>query len=307
MVTTSSIQGAWAVVLTSSNDYIKGVFALKHTLHNIHKSSYPLLILYTPAVVPKIIKMLNEAGCITKQIDPIHPKGKVEYKFERFIETWTKLAVWNQTEYDRLILLDADMLPLQNMDELMQLQLPNKNWIAASHACICNPQKIQHYPASWVPANCAYTNCDTMACIDPYSVKNDANYFNSGLILLTPDSDKFKNMIAHLNSITDLNIYPFPDQDFLNEIFKDHWIPISYIYNALKTLEWAHHAMWDINKVKNIHYILTKPWDVCVDDDHRLSDLENIYKPLYKLWWSKYNDVVNSNELNNVIAERKKP
>ncbi|KAI7900343.1 nucleotide-diphospho-sugar transferase [Cokeromyces recurvatus] len=295
MVTTCTVHGAWAVVLTSSNNYIKGVFALKHALHTICKSSYPLLVLYTSAVNDEIVEILSKTGCITKRIDPIHPKGKVEYKAERFTETWTKLAVWSQVEYERLVLLDADMLPLQNMDELMQLNLPDKDWVAASHACICNPQRIKHYPSFWTPSNCAYTHCDTLACMDPNLAKNEANYFNSGLIVLTPDSDRFNKMIDYLNSIADLNIYPFPDQDFLNEIFKDRWIPILYIYNALKTLESAHHSMWDIDKVKNIHYILSKPWDICVDDDLPYS--ENKYKELYKIWWGIYLDTVHFNML----------
>lgn len=306
MVTFTMIKAAWAVVLTSSNDYIKGVIALKHALHDLHKSKYPLLVLYTPAVAPEVIRTLIDIGCIVKPIDPIHPKGKVEYKFKRFIETWTKLAVWKQEEYDRLVLLDADMLPLRNMDELMQLYLPNKDWVAASYACVCNPQKIAHYPPSWIPENCAYTGRDTMACTDATPINDKIGYFNSGLIVLTPDINKFNTMIAYLNSISDLNIYPFPDQDFLNEIFKLKWKPISYVYNALKTLQWAHKPMWDINQVKNVHYILTKPWDIDIHQD--LSDLESIYLPLYKLWWNSYSQITqtmsNMKQLNLAISQK---
>jgi alpha-N-acetylglucosamine transferase len=300
MVTSSTVNGAWAVVLTSTNNYIKGVIALKHALHDLHKSQYPLLVLYTSAVVPEAVETLKQVGCIVKKIEPVHPKGRVEYKSERFTETWTKLAVWNQPEYDRLVLLDADMLSLQNMDELMQMELPNKDWVAACHACICNPQKIKHYPASWVKENCSYTGATS---IEPAEIDSKSNYFNSGLIVLTPDTDKFNSMINYLNSIEDLNIYPFPDQDFLNEIFQNQWKPISYIYNALKTLQWAHEPMWDINQVKNVHYILTKPWDINIDQE--LSVLETIYKPLYKIWWHSYNEIsnviVNSGELDDAI------
>lgn len=34
-------------------------------------------------------------------------------------------------------MLDADMLILQNMDELFEMDLP-RDWIAANHACSCN-------------------------------------------------------------------------------------------------------------------------------------------------------------------------
>jgi alpha-N-acetylglucosamine transferase len=305
MVTEYSLNAAWAVVLTSTNNYIKGIVALKYALHDLHHSQYPLLVLYTPTVASGVVEILKDIGCVVKQVDFIHPIGKVEYKSERFIETWTKLVAWNQTEYERLVLIDADMLPLQNMDELMCLYLPNKNWVAASHACVCNPQKIQHYPPSWTPENCSYTGCGTSACVEPTSADSKASYFNSGLVVLSPDNGLFRTMIGYLNSISDLNIFPFPDQDFLNVVFKNKWKPVPFIYNALKTLQWAHKPMWDIKYVKNIHYILTKPWDVNLE--HELSELETIYRPLYNIWWENYNQMRRSNindikNLENLIS-----
>jgi hypothetical protein len=34
-----------------------------------------------------------------------------------------------------------------------------------------------------------------------------------------------------------------------------------HIYNALKTLRTAHAEIWKDNEVKNVHYILEKPWN----------------------------------------------
>lgn len=95
-------------------------------------------------------------------------------------------------------------------------------------------------------------------------------------------------MIDNLFHAKDLSIYNFPDQDFLNEIFKDRWTPLAYAYNALKTLRTAHSPMWRLGDVKNIHYILTKPWDVDPDSE------PDIYFPLYQLWWNEYTSLPNS-------------
>lgn len=57
-------------------------------------------------------------------------------------------------------MLDADMVVRKNMDELMDEKTlpylnpnvespPLSNWIAASHACACNPRKLAHYPVDW--------------------------------------------------------------------------------------------------------------------------------------------------------------
>ncbi|KAI7859535.1 nucleotide-diphospho-sugar transferase [Circinella umbellata] len=277
MISPTLPKAAWMLVLTSTNDYVKGAITVSQGLKRV-KTQYPLVILYTSAVSLEAQKLLLKEGCILKPIEPIHPPGKATYFAERFVETWTKLAVWNQEEYDRVVLLDADMLPLQNMDELMSLPLPDGDSIAASHACTCNPHKIKSYPSDWIPSNCAYTS--TLA------KKND--YFNSGLLVLTPSQDKFQSIVKELYSVSDLNIYPFPDQDFLNQVFATKWIPLPYTYNALKTLSFAHEKMWDINEVKNIHYILIpKPWDL--DNIEELDEMENRYYSQHKLWWNTYN------------------
>lgn len=40
------------------------------------------------------------------------------------------------------------MIVRRNMDELMDLELPD-DWIASAHACACNPRKLKHYPVDW--------------------------------------------------------------------------------------------------------------------------------------------------------------
>lgn len=48
------------------------------------------------------------------------------------------LALRNMLYFiQRVCLLDADMLVFQNMDELLELELP-EGGIAANHACCCN-------------------------------------------------------------------------------------------------------------------------------------------------------------------------
>ena len=53
-----------------------------------------------------------------------------------------------------------------------------------------------------------------------------------------------------------------------------------YVYNALKTLPFQHPSMWDAAAVKNIHYIIDKPWEKALDPEDR-------YYELNKLWWDR--------------------
>jgi hypothetical protein len=49
-----------------------------------------------------------------------------------------------------------------------------------------------------------------------------------------------------------------------------------YIYNALKTLRTAHAQIWKDEEVKNVHFILAKPWD----DKLKGESLEDTH-----IWW----------------------
>lgn len=42
-------------------------------------------------------------------------------------------------------------------------------------------------------------------------------------------------------------------------------MPLSYRYNALKTLRYCHAPMWRDDEAKNVHYILDKPWNKRVE------------------------------------------
>lgn len=76
-----------------------------------------------------------------------------------------------------------------------------------------------------------------------------------------------------------LNAYTFPDQDFLNEQFANRWTVLPYLFNALKAMAIGHASLWDTEKIYNLHYILTKPWEVT-----DITKEPAQYHPLYRLW-----------------------
>jgi lipopolysaccharide biosynthesis glycosyltransferase len=231
-------------------------------------SAYPLIVMVTDGIDDRSRKLLADDGCQLYDVEPLRPAEDTEdgYANARFAEVWTKLAAWRLTEYERVVVLDADMLVVQNMDELFSLELA-AGTIAACHACRCNPNRIASYPASWTPGNCYYTHGE--------SRRDD--YLNGGLLVLTPDEAVFADFVQRLAAVQDLSRYPFAEQDFLNEYYDRRWQPLPYIYNALKTLPFQHPSLWDQAAVKNIHYIIDKPWEKAPDPGDR-------YYELNKLW-----------------------
>jgi len=173
------------------------------------------------------------------------------------------------TQYERIVMLDSDMIVLQNMDELMDVELnpedPNSGALfAASHACVCNPNKILTYPKNWIPKNCAFTK--QASSPEDAQTKGwpskDSLELNSGLVVVKPCPRIFEEVIAVLQDGERTAKYDFADQSLLSDLYRGKWLALPYIYNALKTLKWHHKPIWRQENVKNVHYILAiKPWN----------------------------------------------
>lgn len=108
---------------------------------------------------------------------------------------------------------------------------------------------------------------------------------NGGLQVVNPSSEVYDLIVKHMDSDAAINM-DFADQSLLSDLFKGCWVPLPYIYNALKTLrrEGVHSEIWRDDKVKNVHYILApKPWDE-VD-----AEGNNVSKDATHAWWVETN------------------
>ncbi|HEX8498444.1 MAG TPA: glycosyltransferase family 8 protein [Actinomycetales bacterium] len=267
---------AWATLLTQP-DYLVGVQVLHASLRR-SGTTHPLVVLVTPGVDDESRRLLLADGCLVREVPSLRPPSHLEARYAnaRFAEVWSKLSAWSLVEFERLVVLDADMLVVAGMDELFSIELP-PGGLAACHACRCNPNGIASYPAAWTPAGCFYTYCRGIDHTEQPDVVD--SYFNGGFLVMEPDRAVYDALLAGLSRLSDLTSYQFAEQDYLNEFFHGRWRPLPYVYNALKTLPHQHSEMWDVREVKNIHYIIDKPWEGRTEPG-------SPYHELHELWWA---------------------
>ncbi|CAO3574963.1 unnamed protein product [Mortierella alpina] len=216
---------AWVTYL-SNTEYLAGCLVLAYSLRKV-QSRYPLVVMVprSPPLAPADLELLNKTSNII--VEPIDisiwqlqlsapssssPADSVEtgsgkkaaaaaaeeYLWDYYAHTWAKLGAWGLVQYQRLVLLDCDMLVRINMDQLLNdratrssaqpdesksrqgddlenerklqlghhdayLDLPT-DWVAAAHACTCNPMRKPKYPKSWTPDSCAYSQYTGNPC-----------------------------------------------------------------------------------------------------------------------------------------------
>jgi hypothetical protein len=152
---------------------------------------------------------------------------------------------------------------------------------------------------SRIPANCAFSTQHSdpeLAQIKGAPATAGLAMPNGGLQVVNPSKDVYDLIVAKLSS-QDIASYEFADQSLLSDAFAGRWMPLPYIYNALKTLRWTNvHAMiWEDDQVKNIHYILSpKPWDV--EDENNKDYLHQ--------WWRQMNGHRKQEEQERGVADQ---
>ena len=124
---------------------------MNYTLRRV--SNYPLVVMVTDALPASSRKIIEAQGMEIVDVDHLVPAAGQHAgfnpQFARFNDAWTKLRVFGLTQYERVIMIDSDMIFTRGMDDIFDLDLPAEDWIAAAPACVCNPFKIAHYPADW--------------------------------------------------------------------------------------------------------------------------------------------------------------
>lgn len=286
----------WTTLITNTK-YLRGLLTLEYSLRRAG-SKYPLVALYTDTFEAEGHKILDERGIYKKRIEYLLPKAHKDYTEDaRFYDCWSKLQPFSLIEFDRVVQLDSDMVVVRNMDELMELPLDRKLAVfAASHACVCNPYNKSHYPVDWHKGNCAYTKytpIDSSRISGPFTQEHDhifgpasttgLSICNGGLQVVDPHPDTYSKILDALENSNQTDRYEFADQSLLSDVFEGAWVPLSYKYNALKTIRTIH-DIWDDDEVKNIHYIINpKPWDVVDDEDRDQADNTDTFRYWFEI------------------------
>jgi len=141
--------------------------------------------------------------------------------FHTPLDNFAKLRLWQLTDYDRVVFLDADTLMVRNCDKLFGY-----------------------------PEFCAAPNV--------YESLSDFHRMNAGVFVARPSGETFAAMLAALDRPG--VFWRRTDQTFLQSFFPDwHGLPVTF--NMLQYVWFAMPALWDWGSVRIVHYQYEKPWD----------------------------------------------
>ncbi len=296
--TDCSEKWCWVTLVTKPS-YLPGVIILAHTLDQ-HKSKYPLVVQYTDSLGEGAIAALQEEAQRYGRLQPekvslLLPRKDQENTgsvAERFKDTFTKLRAFEvyKLSYTRAVFLDADMAIFRNPDDLFESKLPGKDWLGTNHACVCNLDHDSWAPPEWNKGNCAFTALkgpDDVAGEITSDARPTYRLLNGGMFFFYPTEELWLRMLEYFSTTDRLKSYQFPDQDFLADFYRDKWYPLSWKYNALKTMRYWHPRIWSDETLVVLHYIVDKPWERQVSPEGIAGHLGRDGET-HQWWWDIY-------------------
>jgi len=227
------------VTLVTNGDYALGARALARSLR-LTDTTAEIVVLHTGGVDISALEPLHEFGCrlfetellpLSDDFNARHARRNVHEKapftkgrkpkFHSPLDNFCKLRLWQLTEYERCVFIDADALVLRNIDKLFR------------------------YP-------------EFSAAPNVYESLADFHRLNSGVFVAEPSLATFERMLVALDAPE--GFWSRTDQTFLQQFFPDwHGLPVTM--NMLQYVWFNLPALWDWRAIGVLHYQYEKPWE----------------------------------------------
>lgn len=228
-------------VFLIGDSYLPGVIALKRSI-DLVDSSYPLTAFCSECSIRAETLMENE-GIQVVEVDTLAPPPLIFEKNQRdgcarWNSTFSKLNILRMNQFEKIILLDADMMILRNVDLLFDC--PHMSAVVAG--------KGMH--EEWVD-------------------------LNSGLMVLVPSMPVYDKAIEIMRGMDEDALEPyvgFGDQDVFKLLYpewkQDTALHLDETYNVFQDCVGPYNKMGlSLTKISILHFELSpKPWDYGLGD-----------------------------------------
>ncbi|KAF2799199.1 glycosyltransferase family 8 protein [Melanomma pulvis-pyrius CBS 109.77] len=120
---------AYATFMATRNPSLKDPYflAIHSLIHRVlwsprsRTEKYPFVVYVADFVTSEQRQLLSGAGAIVRELAPLEWNPNVEGVQARWKDLFAKLNMWSETEFSRILFLDADAFPVANLDAMFDM------------------------------------------------------------------------------------------------------------------------------------------------------------------------------------------
>lgn len=254
-------------VAFTANYFVQAATTLRSVLDASPDGQFRVVCLLSE-VIPQAVKdKLQRLGGDRLTLDFILLKGRLEdvYIDPRYTEAASLRLLLPELlpELDQILYLDCDIIVRQDLAKLWNTTDLADNYLAGVYEAAIEGQADRFR---------------ALGC-DP------AKYFNSGFLLMNLAQMRAEKVSERLLEACRVPYLEFPDQDALNQVCQGRVLPLSPLYNSIRTFFIPKYrpdferqygpGLWEkVQKEATIHYTGGKPW--------------NLFTVQFAAWWKVY-------------------
>jgi len=238
--------------------YLPGALVLAYALKQ--QTKHDLVCLVTDDVSPRAKDALGLVYNKVILIDELRIKSSVGTGRSDRNLLMTRFEALRLTDYDKIMLLDADVLPIHGYDELFALPAPAGIVMEGKH------ESYSHASAdsgkwSWHDTYeplCPHGASIPKEITDRVAADAANMGVNAGLWLLEPSQAEYDNVVAalHTPQIMDMvKNFPWPEMQLATLLWSGRWTNIDIRYCSI-----GGYPRLDI--LNGVHFAGLKPWQI---------------------------------------------
>lgn len=259
------------VIAFTPNYFIPASVTLKSLLDSTEcGKSYEVICLVTEDIPQRQQDKLTALGGGRLTFKYLNLKGRLKdvYTDPRYSEaaSYRLLLPDLLPEYDKVAYIDCDVVVKNDIADLYEKTDLGDNYLGVVYEA-----PIEGQAERWEALGC-----------DP------SRYFNSGFLLMNLAQMRTEGIVEKFLEASKVEYLEFPDQDVLNQVCKGRVLPLSPVYNSIRTfllpqykddfLAVYSEAEWkDVQEHGTIHYTGGKPW--------------NLFTVKFGEWWRTYDSL----------------
>lgn len=258
------------IAIAFTPNYFVQAAAMLKSLLDASTGDFEIICMVSDPIPQKMQEKLVRLGGERFKFRYIPLKGRLEglYVDPRYTEaaSFRLLLPELLPEYDKILYLDCDIVVRQDVGRLYRETELGENWLGVVFEASIE-QQAERFRA--------------LGC-DPY------RYFNSGFLLMNLAQMREDGVTERLLDACRVPYLEFPDQDALNQVCQGRVVPLSPLYDSIRTffipkykpdfVRQYGEALWDaVQKEGTIHYTGGKPWD--------------LFTVQFRAWWQVFDSL----------------